>query len=520
MEEQGNVDQQKGGISKRLITTIVIALLVIGGSVAAYVLLNNANTPKAKYFLAEKASIDFVADEIEERFESEIKWLEVTEENPTETILELSGEYNDPYGDPEVGMMAEQFVNNSIISITTQSDLKEKKAAALISADVAGIKVEDINFYLTNEKVTVGLPFLEELLEISDEDIGRLMHEAAPEFVSADETIDFNAFFEGTNSTLSEEDIEYFEKEYGEMIYDALSEDSFTSSDDKLELHLTEQEFKDLITLILDKVQKDEKIKELIKEQITNQFMGLGAEALMAEIEFDESMIEFEEGISEIKEEIKDFHIPEGFTSTIWVEKDLIVKRELSLEMGPTKDDLVKLTINGTQSLDDESQTFTYDFGFEDSYDAGTMTFSGDLSWKDDKIKDSIKLIFDETEISYEAEETLKGEKRDFNRVFSFNDPYGQGGNLIWAGNSEYEKDNMSSEHELFIEADGIDQDLFSLHLGVTGKQIKGVDIPEENVKDLGSMTSDEIMDYIENDAALQFQQWIMGIMMSSGGGF
>src|SRR5699024_12319988 len=84
---------QKGG-SKKLITIIVIALIVIGGEVAAYKLLGK--TPKEKYFLAEKDSIDFLIYQAEERYEPELKWEEDAQETPTENALEFTADYNYP----------------------------------------------------------------------------------------------------------------------------------------------------------------------------------------------------------------------------------------------------------------------------------------------------------------------------------------------------------------------------------------------------------------------------------------
>jgi len=178
----------------------------------------------------------------------------------------------------------------------------------------------------------------------------------------------------------------------------------------------------------------------------------------------------------------------------------------------------VKFAINGTQQLTDEEISFVYDFNFEDNIDEGTLTIAGDSVSKDDLVTDSLKLVVEDVEIAYNGEESLKDGKREFERVFSFGDPYMGDASLYWSGNSTYEKDQMNSEHEFSVEATGVDRDLFTLHAIIDGKQIKDVEIPEDNIKDLGSMTIDEIETYIQEDAAVQFQQWLMGIMMSAGG--
>lgn len=530
MEEQGNQAVPKKGVSKGLIITIIVALLVIGGGVAAYVAMNNPSSDKHKYFLAEKNSWDFISDTLTERYSPEIEWLELSEEKPTGANVKLSAEYNDPYGGGYGEMDPAEIVNNSTITLTTQSDMANKKVAVGIAAEVAGITVEDINFYLTEEQAILGLPFLNELLQIKSEDVGPLLHETMPEDVPADQEIDFGMFFEAAEGYISEEDKEYLQKEYLEMVYDKLTDDDFTSSKEKVDVngkstdtekivfHLSEEKTKEILTTVFDKLAQDEKVKEMIEKQFTNQFFGLADESLIDTQEIDQLLNEFEEGMLTAKEEVQDLSIPDGFTSTIWVDNKLIVKRDFSIEMGPDEESLVALTINATQLLTDENISFAYDFGFKDSYDEGVLTITGDSSTKDDLVTDSLKLIVEDVVISYEGEESLKDGKREFERVFSFSEPYTGDASLYWTGNSTYEKDQMNSEHEFSVAAEGIDRDLFTLHATIDGKQIKGVEIPEDNVKDLGSMTIDEIEAYIEGDAAAQFQQWLMGIMMSAGG--
>ena len=532
MEDQSNTVTAKKGTSKGLIITIIVAFLVIGGGVAAYFAINNLTSDKQKYFLAEKKSAEFVYDNLAERYKPEIEWAELTRTKPSESEIQLSAEYNDPFGgggDGFNGFDPAEIINNSTITLTAQSDIPNKKLGLGVSASAAGITIEDINFYLTEEEMVLGLPFLNEMLQLKSADTGNLLREVAPELTLEDENINFGEFFEAAEGYLSEEDKEYFKEEYLEMVYDKLTDDDFTSSSEeidvngksveteKIDFHLSEEKVKDIFAAIFDKLAKDEKVKELIEEQMTNQFFGLADESLIDSQELDQILTDFEDGMVTAKEEFQKISIPNGFTSTIWIDNKLIVQRELTVELGPSADELVKLTVNGTQLLTDDDITFAYDFNFEDSWDQGTLTLTGDSVVKDDQVTDSIKLAVADVEIAYNSEETLKDGKRDFERVFSFSQPASGEGSLYWVGNSAYEKDQMNAEHEFSVEATGFDRDLFTLHATIDGKQIKEVDIPSENLKDLGSMSADEISTYIEQDAAVQFQKWIMGIMVDAG---
>ena len=513
MDETVDNGNKKKGFSKGLIAFIV-AILVIGGGVGAYVMLNIST--KEKYFLAEKKSFEFMTDKLEERYQPELDWNEQSKKKPTETAFTLSGEYNDPYGGGFGAMGPEQFINNSTLEIKTGVDMEKEQIAAKLKASVGDIEVDDINLYVNSNEIALGLPFVDELLQVKGDDIGKMLHEMDPEAFTGEEDINLENIFNGNNGLLTDEDMEYYKEAYIDMIYEELPEEAFESSDEKIKvndtsvktekisLQLSEEELKGIITKVLDKMEKDEKLKDLIKEQIAIRG-GIDND------EIQELLTDFETGIADAKEELKDFKIPDGLTSTIWVKDKLIVQRDFNLEIGPTEQDLVAFTIKGSQLLEDDSQVFDYDLSYTDEYDEGTINISGDLAWKDNKATDSIKLTAEDTVLGYEGSETLKDGKRDFKRTFSYEDPYDDGGSLIWEGNASYDKDKMNAEHNLSIESADLGQDVFALQVAVDGKTTKNVEMPKDaNVKDLGSMSADDIMKYFEEDVAPNFQQWLM----------
>ncbi|RKQ38023.1 hypothetical protein D8M06_03975 [Oceanobacillus halophilus] len=508
-----------------MIAIAIVAVLVIGGSVAAFVISNNAS-PKQNYFLAEKNTLDYLEDKMKERYEPELEWSDQSYENPTEQTLELSAEYSGPTGsDGYQTVDPAQFINNSSISITAQADMESKQLASDISLDFSGMKIDGLSAYVTDEKVMLGLPFIEEYLQVMDKDLGPLLHELDPMTFTGEETLELDSLFEG-NSVISEVDMEYLKTEYGEMIYKELPDDAFSSSEEtidvngeslnaeKIELHLSEQQVIDLLTTILEKMESDEKLKDLLKEQLAAG--QVGGPALNDEM--DLMITEFETGIKEIKDGIQDFQITDGFLSTIWIYNDMVAQRDLKIELGPNPEELVSFGMTGSQLLTDTSQTFTYDLDFADPVSSGTMNITGDLSWEDNQATDSIKLTFGEYNLSYEGHETLEDGTRDFERVFSYNDSM-TGGSLNWDGFSTYNKDQVNSENHFSVETDDL-SNIISLQLLVDGKLIDSVTVPsDDNVRDLGGMSANELMDYFELELTPNFQQWLFGLM-SGGAGF
>lgn len=522
MEGNNETIDKKKGLSKGAIIGIFIGIiLLIGGGVAAYQILWD-NSPKAKYFAAEKATFEYMEDVIKDRYEAEFDWSEFTFENPTETTLELSANIGDLANDP----MLQQMVNSSKLNLAIQSDMDDKKLSTDLGAEIAGVKIEDIAFSLDEENLYINLPFLSETIKISSGDLGELIRTMDPYAFEEGFEIDFNDVFE-QRSPFSEEDQEYFEKEYIKMIYDELSNDSFESVEEdvtvfgedinaeKITFHLTEDDVKQLLEKLLTKMEKDDELKKIVKNQFELR-MGMADDALVQEF-----MTEFDSILVEAKDSLDQISLPDGITSTIWIDKNIIVKRDFAVKIGDEEFGDVELTITGDQLLTKEQQQFDYEFLAEDAYGPSSLFLEGDLSWKDNKATDSIKLSVPDTfEISYLGSEELNKGTREFNREISAGDGY-YGGTLFWDGTSTYEKDQMNSEHSFSLEIDDLGRDLFALNVAVAGQKIKEVEMPSgDNIVDIGQMSEQELNEYIQFDLAGQFQQWLGEIMYQFGGGF
>src|SRR5699024_10147409 len=221
----------------------------------------------------------------------------------------------------------------------------------------------------------------------------------------------------------------------------------------------------------------------------------------------------FDDGLDEMKSGISDLEIPNGLTSTIWVKDDVIVKRDFSLDIGPSSDKMATISIKGEQLLGKEEQLIDYTVASGND----SLTIKGDLSSSDGKINDSIKLATDTSEISYESDETLKDGTREYERIISTDGSYGELNSLIWSGEAMYDNDQMSSENSFDIESPDLMRDTFQLHVYKVSKTVKEVDIPSgDNVKDIGGMDIMELNNYFEMVVAPKAEQWIQQIM---GGG-
>src|SRR5699024_8715000 len=121
---------------------------------------------------------------------------------------------------------------------------------------------------------------------------------------------DFGAFFDGFGAIKDNIDMEHFKNEYVDMIYEALPDTAFAVKKEKVNvqnnsikankitLHLSEKELKSLLNKTIDKMQQDEVLKDMIRDQL---HFGLVSNAPeldpMLEQNMKDLVNEFEDGL-------------------------------------------------------------------------------------------------------------------------------------------------------------------------------------------------------------------------------
>src|SRR5699024_12688975 len=97
----------------------------------------------------------------------------------------------------------------------------------------------------------------------------------------------------------------------------------------KITMYLSEEDVKEMIVSILEKAQDDEDLQEIIKELMQAQMMGLSADQANVDLETDLDEL-FDEDLDEAIDVVKeDLDMPDGITSSIWVDDKKIAKRDL-----------------------------------------------------------------------------------------------------------------------------------------------------------------------------------------------
>ncbi len=489
-----------------------------GGSASAFFIFNKS--PKIQYLMAEATSLKLMGELYQDRYTNEMKWIDVQKKKPVETIFDLSAEWNDP----NVGYIMEEVqsvVNSSKLLVKSVLDPVNDQAEFEVSAELGSLKERFGTLYATPEKLLLSLPFSEELIRFDDNDFGRLMRESDEEYEGPD-SLGLPKMFEDNPYSTGELNT-YLRKEYLEYIYKELPDTAFKDEKEKvvvfdneinakkLTMSLTEEQVKTLVKKVLKKARDDEKLKSLLKEELAMSSISGNLSAY----EMTDFFNNYESGFDEAIDGIDEMSLSEGIRSTIWHHSNRIVKREFSMKIGEYEDEESAITIKGTQLVEKDQQKWKYTFAGTDSYDEEqTVTFNGDLTWKDGKADDSMTVDTSEGKLIYKGEEKLDGKKRTFKRTFGISDGESEP-EVVWTGNATHEKDSMKAKHVFSLSNAVFDEGNYSLNLNQQAKIVKKVKRPAEDSDTvvLKDMSIDEIETYVTEDLAVKMQSWIMDLM-------
>lgn len=506
--------------SKGLIIGLIIALFFVGaGGVSAFFLFNKS--PKTEYLLAEANSAKQMSEVFKGRYQNELKWVETQEKKPVESNIDLSAEWTDSNVDIYMQEI-QSLVNNSNITIKNVYDPVKKEIEVGVGGALGSTKIDLGKLFITEEKLLADLPFAKDLIQFKDQDFGKLMKELDDSYEGQDE-LGLAKLFD--RSVMSGEELHtYLTEEYMTHFIEELSSDSFTSDNEEIEVFdqkikaekltmtLSEEEIKNLMKELIEKVRTDEKIKELLKDAASEQLAYTTFPQDEFAIGMDELMEDFDETLLAMSEDVDTWELPEGLTSTIWTNKAQIVKRHFELSL----DEDVTLKVVGTQLMQKEQQQWAYDVTLHNEYfeEDNTLVFTGDLNWDGKEGNDRIGIQYEDAEVFYTGEEKLVDKTRTFTRSLGALVGYEEA-KLVWDGSATHEKDSLQAAHEFTADIEGSGLDVYRLHVKQDSKIVKKVEMPDasEKVIDLGELGADGIERFIEEDLMGQIEEWAYRLM-------
>ena len=460
-------------VTKKTLGIIGTSTLLVGG-VSAYILLDK--TPKEAYLYAEyktgKEMVEFFAD----RYEPELSWSEKTKNNATKNDYELSANIEDyTYSfSPEIV----DAINSSSLNLAYESDPKEKQVALGLGATVFDYDMDNFTFYITDESSMLELPFQDEVLKLSHEDLIDIIEEENGEICFNGEDL-VNIF---TNqSVLSEDDTNYLLKEYGKLLVDVLPDEAFTRNDNTITMKLSSVDIKDIISKVADFAGSDAELVRIL-EKTVHYSDPCGD-------------INIEEELEKFLADLKNTDVNFDVVSTIWLDKNMITKRSIEID---------GVKIDAEHSINND---LVFDYEFIDEYDETLLAVKGKFT-SGKNMNDTVTIESSDVILTYESNESLEKEKRKFEREFYLSDYYSEF-TINWDGHNTISGDKMAGEHNVYMEIPETGK--FDLAIKNNSVITKKINVPS-NTKDIGKMTMSEIEEYIEYEIVPNAEKWGEGL--------
>lgn len=529
---------------------IVLVIFLLGASTVAAALILN-KSPKERYLLSEYKTYEKAKEEIEEKYGENFEFQEKMMESPSTSEFELSGdiEIDSAEGDPSYNMIREILQSAKIKAEMNQDPVKKEGhyKLALNMEDEEAIEAE---FYESKKKMGISIPVLyDTFFYINSNEYGEFMRMMDPLYEGPEELDLSQVTLEDLK--LNEKEQDYLKERYSKFLLDRLKDDDFSEKKNveykhkgakmelrELTLKLSPKETKQLMDDFLDHLIKDEKFHDIIIKRV----MKLSESAMFME-DVDEDVFnkatlkkEMVNGLKNAKKEMESVEYPEGFTSTILVDKkEYIVDRKMKFAVGDGTDHLT-FVINSKDVPDGDDKRYEElsvemsPYEKESGNDIrGLFKITNDITAKKDNRTEDLKVSFlaetdgeKESEFIFDMKSDFKGEnnsKQDIKRDFKFNidgrdfsSPFQSLGGTIKQKNDVSVKDKHSKQKfniEIELE-DDFDSGKLVLNLDSNTKLKDKVKMPN---LDNNAKGATNVVDLSENDFMEIFEEITINLM-------
>ncbi len=529
--ENEKAENKKRPFYKAPIFIALIAVLLIGSAaVAAAVLIKS---PKERYLLSEYKTFEKMKEEAEERSGDAAEFQDKMLEEPSETKVELSGDFemDSMEGTPEYEMMKE-ILGGMTITMDMKQDPKEKKAHYSAAINLEDEQLIDAEMYQSDKQEAYSVPSLfDGYYYLNAEDYGDFMRMQNPAYDGPDEVS--LAPFQLKDFELTEAEQEYLASSYGEFLMENLKDEHFSEEKKrpyeyegieqdlrKVTLKLSPKETKNLMDDFMTKLIKDEKLHDMIIDRMDEASRTSVFAENFGDTGFDKEEMEEElvQGLKDLQDEMKEVEYPAGFTSEILVDnKDYIVERTVKFAVDGGSE-VLQFAVETTDVKDGDDKRYQgmeitahpYEKDAQDDYKM-IVTVMNDTVYKEDKSEQDMKISFvneangEQTDgIVFDMKSKFDGEKaskQKVNRDFSLAiqdgvrvDTYQEITGTIKQSNNtdagkKTSKESFEIELDLADEYDGGGKLLLAFDSSSKLKDVKMPEIGKGDDTDLSKMT-------------------------------
>ncbi|MFG6120269.1 hypothetical protein [Thalassobacillus sp. B23F22_16] len=330
MSNQRNKGTAKGrGGMKNWIFIVVTVIIVAGIGATAFGVMKDKD-PMARYLTSEQNTIEKQMTFLESQSEQ----MEELEEKMTESAYHSSStvtaDFNVEEGAQSFGTMLPMIkgmVSSAKLETEHMMDPGSKETFMALDLLFQGQSLGNAEFYQNESQAALKVPFLyEDYFTLPNDQLGEFLRKHGEEAAGMEELPNLAEY---QSATLTTDELDEIAKDYTTTLLKELDKDQFEMENgvryenekyDKVTLNLSEQESKDLIKVLLNKLKDDERIWNLVDAQ-----MKLNMAA--GDVEDGKSAVE------DLEKEVDNIQMPDGFKLEAYLDGDLVAYRDINFTL-------------------------------------------------------------------------------------------------------------------------------------------------------------------------------------------
>ncbi|MFC9597713.1 hypothetical protein ACFTQL_07325 [Peribacillus butanolivorans] len=340
---------------KTLIITAVLAFIIITSAVAAII----HKSPKELYLLSEYKTYQNYKEEWTNKYGNSIEFQEKMMKQPSSSDMTLSGSVEmDSLGNNPDFEMIQELLSHISLTAKTEQDPISKQAHYKLALNVEKENALDMEMFQSKDKLGLKVPVLyEKFLYLNFVEYGEFMRMIDPLY-EGPETLEVSDL-KWQALKLTEKEQKYIQKRYGIFLLDRLEGENFkvqkgveykhegeTMKLREVTLKLSASETKNLVNDFMDQLIEDNKLHSMIVNRAQKVAKATAIADDVDVLDTKEMKRQIVNGLKDAKNEMKDISFPNGFSSTLLINKsEQVIDRKVTMAVGGNSDQ-VNMNVN------------------------------------------------------------------------------------------------------------------------------------------------------------------------------
>lgn len=481
-----------------IIVGVLVLLLAAAGGIYYYM----TNTPKNKYLLSEKQSMETWGSYFDERFKNEVALQDEMVDESYRGSVKVSAEVSDAllssFGIPA------SMVESTNLVFNAGHDEKNQQSELSFVPTFAGTEIDKFEWTADKDAQYISAPLFNDKLMVKNADMKKVYERIAGEPAPDDFDPSMLNLNELMASNLTQEEAEEMQYRYLKVVMDSLEDEQFEKGKEstdvfgkKEELNtvtmtLEDADIKRVLKNVAAELKKDEKIKKMFASSITSA-----------------TTKSYEESIDDLLKNLED----EKFGKIVaknFVDGKTVVKRDINWS-GMDNDPENTMTFTMTEKIGDDVQVAAELTTTNETKDSFRLegTSKGIDAAKDDYTLTSVT-DGEEFALNMKNNEKLDGNKRTNDIDFTITNETGDSYTAKYEGtlDTDVKNNKQTSKGTFSFDVDG---DPIKINIDTTTNVKEKLNVKADGAVDLNKLSDDELQelqDSIETNMEMLFSQF------------